>query len=192
MVIVETGCQRMPDDLGAGMSSSIFGQFCQENNGRLYTVDISPQALDACRACTRKYASHIDYNLSDSLQWLEKAQVTADLAYLDSYDYPYGEILNFYGGREDITAAEATVKAMTQEQLIERHGDLIIPCQEHTLNEFIVAERSGVINKDTIVMTDDNQLPGGGKPRILKDHLLATGWTCLFDHQQSLWINLND
>jgi hypothetical protein len=36
-------------------------------------------------------------------------------------------------------------------------------------------------------MIDDNQLPGGGKSRLAKEHLAGLGWSCLLDFQQSVW-----
>ena len=165
-VIVETGCQRMADDLGAGMSTSIFGEFCQRYGGKLYTVDLFPQHLKVCQECTQQWKNSIEYIESDSIKWLKESKgIKASLLYLDSLDYPIAED----GSRSlDATAEKAA--------------------QEHCLNEFLTAKRNGFLTDQTILMADDNQLPGGGKPKLLKTFLLKEGWICLFDHQQSLWI----
>ena len=165
-VIIETGCQRQADDLGAGMSTSIFGAYCLRYGGKLYAVDIVPRHLEICKECTRPYASQIEYVLSDSVEWLRKSKgIVADLLYLDSLDYPI--------------SADGT-------QSIDPVGEKA--AQEHCLNEFLAAQKSGKITSKTIVLVDDNQLPGGGKPRLLKEHLGAAGWICLIDFQQSLWV----
>lgn len=164
-VIIETGCQRMPDDLGAGMSTSIFGRFCQENDGALYTIDLFKHHLDICKKCTLPWSNSISYIESDSIAWLSTSKVPADLLYLDSLDYP----ITPDGKRSTDKKAEREA-------------------QEHCLNEFLAAKRSGILTDRTILLSDDNQLPGGGKPRLLKDRLLKEGWICLMDLQQTLWI----
>ncbi|MFH1547075.1 MAG: hypothetical protein ABIC57_01160 [bacterium] len=162
-VIVETGCQRQEDDLGAGMSTSIFGEYCSRHGGKLYTVDLIETHLNICRECTSEHSRNIEYVLSDSVAWLKKAaRVNIDLLYLDSLDYPVGS------QADDIRMQEAA--------------------QVHCLNEFKAAESSGKLKDNCLILIDDNQLPGGGKPRLLKQYLKAQGWTCLLDLQQSLWV----
>lgn len=188
-IIVETGCQRMKDDLGAGMSTSIFGEYCHRHGGQLYTVDLIEDHLEVCQNCTTEYKGYIQYVLSDSIKWLKEASVgSVDLLYLDSYDHPYGDLLNIYGGRSDINQAIETINNMGQDEILRLHGDLITPCQQHCLKEFKAAEESGKVTDKTIVLIDDNQLPGGGKSRLVKDYLWKSGWTCVLDLQQSLWI----
>src|SRR5574343_374682 len=90
-VIIETGCQRMDGDLGAGMSTSIFGEYVVRYGGRLITVDLIPQHLEICKQCTMPYSSAIDYVLADSVDFLSKYEGQVDLLYLDSLDYPVGD-----------------------------------------------------------------------------------------------------
>ncbi len=188
-VIVETGCQRLADDLGAGMSTSIWGEFCQRNGGRLHTVELSGKNLEVCRQCTQAWSVHINYVLSDSADWLGKATgVKADLLYLDSMDYDYGGLLNLYGGQEDINAAIKAVDQLSLAEILAKHSGIILPAQEHCLKELNAAIASGVVGGHTIIMIDDNQLPGGGKSRLAKEHLARLGWTCLMDFQQSVWV----
>lgn len=187
-VIVETGCQRMPDDLGAGMSTSIFGEFCQKYGGHLYTVDLIPQNLSICKNCTARWSNRITYIQSDSIAWLDKGSVQADLLYLDSLDYDYGGLLNIYGGRTDIQKAMKIVNDLGDAEVLKRHSNIILPAQEHCLNELRTAIRAGVIKENTILMIDDNQLPGGGKSRLAKEYLTDAHWICLLDFQQTVWV----
>jgi hypothetical protein len=187
-IIIETGCQRMKDDLGAGMSTSIWGEYCQRYGGHLTSVDISGQNLTVCKECTAQYAGLITYIQSDSIAFLSGKRGAADLLYLDSLDYDYGGLLNIYGGAADINAAIKAVDAIPQDELLKKHSNIILPAQQHCLSELKAAEKSGIIKADTILMIDDNQLPGGGKSRLVKDYLASTGWTCLLDHQQTLWV----
>ena len=161
-LIIETGCQRMADDLGAGMSTSIFGEYLKRYGGRLFTVDISQHNLDICKGCTIDFADYIKYVCQDSISFLRHNEEKADLLYLDSLDYPIGD--------------EA--------------GDIQkqVAAQVHCLKEFKAAVKGGTVTNSTIILIDDNQLPGGGKPRLLKQHLQDEGYLCLLDLQQSLWV----
>jgi hypothetical protein len=188
-VIIETGCQRLPNDFGAGMSTSIFGEFCFRYNGKLYTVDSIKENLEICKECTKEFSNNIEYLHSDSVVWLRrKMPIIADLIYLDSFDHPYGQILDFYGGKEDLESAIQKANAVPYNNILKQYGHLIEPCQRHCLNEFIEGYKSKKINDNTIVLIDDNQLPGGGKTRLVKKHLIKNNWICLFDHQQTLWV----
>jgi len=155
-LIVETGCQRQKEDLGAGMSTSIFGEYVCRYGGRLISVDIDEAALSVCRECTRAFAERITYIRSDSVEFLKNLKESPDLIYLDSLDY-------------DLTGDASAARR----------------AQEHCLNEYeAIAPR---LKSDTIILLDDNDFPGGGKPKLVKERLVLSGWTCLLEWQQSLW-----
>jgi len=161
-VIVETGCQRMADDLGAGMSTSIFGEYVTRYGGSCTSVDNSAEHLGRCEVFVRPF-KNVTLVENDSVAYLRDYDGPAiDLLYLDSLDYPIGQ--------------EADNVAMQQ------------AAQDHCLNEFKVIEHK--LAKDTIVLIDDNDFDTGGKPAKLKDYLLNSGWTLLFDLQQSLWVRV--
>lgn len=159
-VILETGCQRQADDLGAGMSTSIFAEYVQKYGGKLTTVDLIPMHLEVCKQCTSQFKDVIEYIESDSLIFLANHPGNIDLLYLDSVDYPVG---NDEGNKLMQFAS-----------------------QSHCLKEFQAIEAR--LNPNCLLLIDDNQLPGGGKPRMLKAYLATKGWICLMDFQQSLWI----
>lgn len=160
-VIIETGCQRQLDDIGAGMSTSIFAEYISRYGGRLISVDNNQDHLSRASS----YVAHWDYIdfvpvLSDSVIFLESYTEQCDLLYLDSLDFPVGE------QEGDVAMQEAA--------------------QKHCLAEF---EAFSYMNgAKPIILLDDNALPAGGKPMLLKTVLLQQGWTCLLDLQQSLWI----
>lgn len=187
--IVETGCVRLANDFGAGMSTVLFGEVAAKHGGFVETCDISPENMATCRRLTEPYAIHISYHVQDSVAFLEgwnNSPKCHGLLYLDSYDYPLGEMLDAHGGREDVQGAIDKLMAMDEADVLKRHGDLVAGSQEHCLKEIKAAWPA--VNDRTIILIDDNNLPGGGKSRLAKIYLAEQGWHCLFDYQQTLWI----
>lgn len=92
--IVETGCMRLKDDWGAGMSTFIFGAFCKKYNKHLWTVDINPKNLLVAQQETQEYKDYISYHYNDSLAFLQAFDRTIDLLYLDSLDFPLDSMLD--------------------------------------------------------------------------------------------------
>lgn len=184
--IVETGCCRLPDDWGAGLSTVMFGDVCKTYCKRLYSVDLSPENMAICRNITKEYNGFIDYHVEDSVSFLNRFDGTIDLLYLDSYDYPYGELLDVYGGKVDIDKAILTLGNMSDEEIILKHNDIIAVSQEHCLKELFAALPH--MHKKTPILIDDCMLPGGGKGRTAKEWLLSNGYVCLLDLYQTLWI----
>ena len=86
--IVETGCVRLPNDWGAGMSTVLFGEYVKHHGGRIVSVDLSEVNMNTCKELTKPYADVITYVVSDSLEYLPTITDKIDLLYLDSYDCP--------------------------------------------------------------------------------------------------------
>jgi len=160
-VIIETGCQRQEEDVGAGMSTSIFAEYISRYDGSLITIDNYEPHLRIAMQCCRHWPDiNIDFIQSDSVKFLQSYKGKCDFIYLDSLDYPIGN--------------DAHNKQMQD------------AAQKHCLNEFLAIEKN--LNKKSIVLLDDNTLPGGGKPKLVKDYLQSKEWLCLIDLQSSLWI----
>ena len=160
LVIVETGCQRQEDDLGAGMSTSIFAEWASRHGGQVISVDNWEPHLLVCEQCIQPWKDRVRLVLCDSVSFLQGYRGPVDLLYLDSLDYPVGE------NAEDPVATFAA--------------------QQHCLNEFRAIEDR--LSEHCVVMSDDNQLPGGGKPKLLKPYLAQRGYLCLLDFQQTVWV----
>ena len=86
--ILETGCIRLPDDWGAGMSTLVFGEYVKNHGGRVTTVDNSEVNIKVCKELTKEYAKFITYMVSDSLAYLPTIIDKIDFLYLDSFDCP--------------------------------------------------------------------------------------------------------
>jgi len=161
-IIIETGCQRQEEDVGAGMSTSLFAEYVERYGGHLVVIDNNPVHLARAISYTQKWPhASISFHESDSVSFLEEYKGKCDLLYLDSLDYPIAENL---GDR-----------------------DMQIAAQEHCLKEFKAMEDR--LGDSACLLLDDNQLGGGGKPILVKEYLLTQkDWTLLLDLQSSLWI----
>lgn len=183
--IVETGCVRVDDNwAGDGMSTVVFGEWVTQHGGHLWTVDIDPANLATAQRLTSEYRD-IDFHLGDSVAFLAALDEPIDLLYLDSLDYPYGELLDLYGGKQDIHLAAETLRVMGEARIVALHGDLIGPSQEHCQAEVLAAQPS--LSLGAMVLIDDAGLAGGGKARLAKELLAAEGFHCLRDDYQTLW-----
>ena len=185
-IIVETGCARMENDYGAGMSSLIFGDFCNQYNKKLYTIDISFENIETCKRITKDFSNYISYNIGDSITYLKNFNKKIDLLYLDSYDYNLGELLELYGGRENVNKAMEILNNMSENEVVNKHGHIFADCQNHCLNELLFALPK--LHNKSIILIDDAMLAGGGKPKLAKEWLFDNGWECILDSQQTLWI----
>ena len=84
-LIVETGCQRQEYDLGAGMSSTLFGLWAQKHNG--YVVSIDNDREHAALAARVTEGLPVDVRVGDSrIHLLSWEGPPIDLLYLDSLD----------------------------------------------------------------------------------------------------------
>lgn len=188
--IVETGCLRMPNDFSAGQSTLVFCEFLHQYGGHLWTIDIDPNNISVCDRLTREFCRVRTLICSDSVTHLGSSGVDLpkriDLLYLDSFDFPLMELLRRHGaaGREQV--AYDALQTTEEAEIVRRDGDLLLPCQQHCLDELRAAHPR--FHSKSIVLIDDSALPGGGKARLAKRQLVQWGWSCLFDAQQTLWI----
>ena len=188
-LIVETGCVRAADDWeGAGMSTLVFGEWAAEHGAEVWSVDNDASHV----AFADSLVDHRRVSLfcDDSLVWLRDlsprlAWRRIDLLYLDSLDYPYGELLDLYGGKTDLGMAIASLAAKTEAQIVDEHRDLIAPSQRHAAREALAAQPH--LSKQALVLIDDAALPGGGKARMAEMILEAFDFAPVRRGYQSLW-----
>lgn len=187
--IVETGCQRLPDDWGAGCSTTVFADVIARHGGSFHSIDISKDSIRLCQDLLG-YRTDVTFHNADAVEGLKAFDQRIDLLYLDSLDYPYGDILRQHGGAEDIHAAIEIVNKIPDEKILKEYGDIIIPCQEHQVKELEAA--SPHLVDTSIILLDDCDLPAGGKCRLSKSWLLRRGWILVLETSQSLWIKRGD
>jgi hypothetical protein len=159
-VIIETGCQRYEKELGDGYSTTLFCEYITRYGGKLISIDINPNNVNNAINWTAGYSINKEFIISDSVAFLKQYNGPVDLIYFDSWDYPLDN-------EPDID--------------LRRYQS-----QQHNLNELKAVEQR--LSSCSIILLDDNQLPGGGKPKLTKDYLVKKGYICLLDLQQSIWI----
>ena len=184
--ILETGCARQVDNWeGDGMSSLVWGEWAATHNGHLTTVDADPGNLETCRTLTAEWADAITYVHDDSVHYMGTHTEPVDLLYLDSYDYPLIDLLEFVGGYQDFAVNVAKLHALGDDYIVEHHWDVIASSQKHAEREMLAA--LPLLHDRSLVLIDDANLPGGGKARLARTVLADAGWTCLLDAYQTLW-----
>lgn len=87
--ILETGCQRMEDDWGAGCSTLIFANLINDFQcGDFYSVDLSAENIALSQKVLDSYGlKTANLTVEDSLKYLSKFTKPVDFLYLDSYDW---------------------------------------------------------------------------------------------------------
>ena len=90
-ILVETGTARDGDKNfgGDGGSTIIFADWAAQNEALLYSVDISPSAIENAKNVTKIYADHIQLVCQDSIKFLNKFKKPIDFLYLDSFDFDF-------------------------------------------------------------------------------------------------------
>lgn len=191
--IVETGCVRQENDFGAGYSTVLFAEVLSHYGGLLWSVDNHPGHLSLAARLIRPHAAHCRLLLGDSIEFLrtqlpEQPEFSGriDLLYLDSFDYPMAEIAARLGCLDELSVRQEHPD-LTDDEIAAEHADVIDPPQLHCLAELEAALPH--LHRQSIVLIDDNQLPGGGKPRLAKRRLAELGWLCVLDSQQTLWLS---
>lgn len=190
-LIVETGCQRGRGDIGSGCSTEIFSRFVSQYGGSLVTIDNNLEHLQIAQEIIGEN-NQVSFIESDSVQALKNFTDPIDLLYLDSFDYPVVELIEIYAGEkiyEDndlYTHTRETLYKLGEAEILARHREMLNPSQQHCLQEIKAA--GPCLHSKSIVLIDDANLLGGGKPRLAREWLVEHGWHTILDSFQSLWI----
>lgn len=87
--IVETGCLRYAGNFaGDGQSTLLFDCLAQHVGGKVYSVDISPDAIEVAR---NSVSPDVSLTCGDSVSFLAQFEQPIDLLYLDSFDFDANE-----------------------------------------------------------------------------------------------------
>lgn len=184
-VIVETGTAKEWDDVGAGRSTDALSVFAAKYDIDFYTVDIfSGQLRKKSEDRILKNGGKVTFVESDSVEFLQNFDKTIDFLYLDSYDFPAAAVAKAYA--PDFNHGWKLANEAEFNDVIEKCGSIIAPCQEHCLKELQAAYEK--LTPGAPILIDDSSLAGGGKSRMAKEWLLERSHKCIYDEYQSLWV----
>jgi hypothetical protein len=89
ITIVETGCIRGTSDeskMGDGWSTLNWEFYAKQTGSTVYVVDINADHLKRSKEIVPE-SEHVKYELSDSIEYLQRFDKKIDLLFLDSFDY---------------------------------------------------------------------------------------------------------
>jgi predicted O-methyltransferase YrrM len=157
-MLVETGTARLglAKTKGDGASTIVFGLWAKQHGAHLHSVDIDPTAIAQARAAVAAQG------LSDAVSFAAQDSV----AFLSGLQTPVDFL---YLDSYDYDPRDQTVQKASQ---------------EHHLQEFLAIESR--LHEDSIVLIDDCAQPGGGKGKLVIEHMLKQGWRVVMDRYQVL------
>jgi hypothetical protein len=151
---------REKNDFSAGYSSVLYGEFLERYGGHLHSVDISERNVAICRKLMRRYARFATCYVSDSIAFLRDWPRLSGSAPIDL----------LYLDSLDYPVYNESPREISQ---------------QHCLGELEAALPS--LGPRAIVLIDDSDLPGGGKPLLARRRLAELGWHNELDSYQTLW-----
>jgi predicted O-methyltransferase YrrM len=88
-VLVETGTARKGSEgfSSDGGSTFLFAHWAMDHDGKLYSIDNDPRAIEKARSSVQALDPYIEFICSDSLLFLQNSLEPIDFLYLDSYDF---------------------------------------------------------------------------------------------------------
>jgi predicted O-methyltransferase YrrM len=157
-MLVETGTARLglAKTKGDGASTIVFGLWAKQHGAHLHSVDIDPTAIAQARAAVAAQG------LSDAVSFAAQDSV----AFLSGLQTPVDFL---YLDSYDYDPRDQAVQKASQ---------------EHHLQEFLAIESR--LHEDSIVLIDDCAQPGGGKGKLVIEHMLKQGWRVVMDRYQVL------
>jgi len=89
ITIVETGCIRNTTDeskFGDGWSTLNWEYYAKDTDSKVYVVDINQHHINKSMEIVPQ-SEHVEYTLSDSVEYLKNFDKKIDVLFVDSFDY---------------------------------------------------------------------------------------------------------
>ena len=178
ITIVETGCLRQIGNFaGDGQSTLLFDKYVtwRGNDSHVYTVDLDPKAVDACKSLV---GPNVSVTCSDSVKYLNdiaqgfidtNTQIT--LLYLDSYDVDW----NYWFP----SAAHHLKELCVAQRYINQ--DTLVVVDDCGLNTTVLLDNQG----NPSMLQHHTQV--GGKGRLVAEFAGQIGLQPRFAHYQVGW-----
>ena len=177
IIIVETGCLRMPNNWsGDGQSTLLFDKYTQwrGNGSRVFTVDINKEATDSCRKIV---GDSVYIHTGDSVDFLRKLRdalkIQVSLFYLDSYDVDFGY---------PFPSAAHHLKELVA------ISPMLLPTTLVVIDDCPLSARISSDEDGKYVMLSSPEI--GGKGFLVAQYASQVGAKVLFSHYQAGFIGL--
>ncbi len=159
-MILETGTSRdgLKNTAGDGAATIVFGKWAKIHKGEVISVDISNDSIKGAQQGLH------EENLNDVVT----LHLSDSVAFLEKFNRPIDLL---YLDSYDYSLHDTEIQAKSQ---------------EHHLKEFVAVEKN--LHKNSIILIDDCDLPGGGKGKIVVDHLLKKDWVIVTNAYQILLV----
>lgn len=159
-LIVETGTSRdgLKNTKGDGAATIVFGQWAKNNQGQVISVDISQDSIDGSKEGIQ------EQKLDDFVT----LHLSDSIAFLEEFDRPI-----------DLLYLDSYDYSLHDEE-IQRKS------QEHHLKEYMAVKDK--LHPNSIILIDDCDLPGGGKGKVVVEHMLKDNWVILKEAYQILLV----
>jgi len=178
ITIIETGCVRLADNwAGDGQSTILFDKYvsARGNASRVYSVDINPEYVDACKSLV---SANVTVIASDSVPYLNSLSkqlvargVLTHLLYLDSFDLDFTYWF--------ASACHHLKELVAAWRSIDRHTLVVV--DDCPLEVQVVQTKEGTLGS--------LQEPAvGGKGRLIAEFARQVGVAPLFANYQAGWV----
>ena len=110
LIVLETGSSC---DYNDGLFGLFLGYLTKKTNGKMISVDISPDVSQRSKKIFDEVIPDLDYsvNVSDSVSFIKNLEVTPNLVHLDSWDFNLFDILpSALHGWEEFKAIESKME----------------------------------------------------------------------------------
>jgi len=156
--LVETGTARLglAKTKGDGASTIVFGLWAKGHGAHLHSVDIDAEAINEARSAAT------EQDLTDAVSF----HVCDSVAFLQSFSEPVDFL---YLDSYDYDTRDVAVQAASQ---------------AHHMKEFTAIQ--GRLHDASVVLIDDCDQPGGGKGKLVIEHMRKHGWQVVMDSYQVL------
>ena len=158
--LVETGTARfgLQKTKGDGASTVVFGLWAKQYDAHLHTVDIDAEAIEQAGTAVAQL------DLTDAVSLHVSDSVAFLKNFADPVDFLYLDSYDY--DKHDVSVQKAS--------------------QSHHMKELEAIENR--LHERSIVLIDDCRQPGGGKGKLVIEHLLARGWKALMSEYQVLLV----
>jgi len=109
-----------------------------------------------------------------------------DLLILNEINYPHKELINESGIEGSFLQVRDKLNSMSKEEFNKKYNSIVESCQNRQLEQYINIRKN--LHRNSIVLLEGNDFPGGGQTCLAKEQLAKDGFICFLNSKQSVWV----